>query len=260
MRRFFLLAFLLETLFFSASLQARQPVVIFGEDNYLPYSYINAEGEPSGVYVDLLRSVFDRMQNYEVQIELVPWERALAALEAGDVFAIFPPYRQSFDIRPFIGHYSPPLYEEEVIVFCRPSVFEQPPTQWPEDFYGLTIGTIAGYRSVGGAFWFAVAQQQIYLSEGETGWHKLMMLMDGRIDCYLNDRLSTLQYAEPMQDLWQGEAAQEMMVIARQYGHLAFGLENEARFPFYWDFIAIFEQILNEQLQRTETLTEEVPR
>ena len=246
MCRFFLSALLLLSgLLGLGTAQARQPVVIFGDADYPPYSYLNAAGEPSGIYVELLRPIFDQMTDYAIEIQLVPWERALAALEAGEVLAIFPPYFYPASVRPYIGHYSVPIYEEEVVLFCRRNLFTSHPRRWPDDFFGRVIGINQGFAFGGEAFWLAVQRGEVQLSEAETNWQNLMMLMDQRIDCYMNDRLSIEHQLAHMvnEGEWQGGLPQEVRVIEQHTGHLAFTLAHWPAYPYYHDFIALFDAL-----------------
>lgn len=238
-------ALLLYLIMSVSPVHASTSVLVFGDDAYPPYSYLNDEGVPSGIYVDLLQHVFAKMDDYEVAIELVPWERALTALSAGEVFAVFPPYFYPDNVRPYIGAYSVPLYEESVAVFCRNDVLNVRRSRWPEDFYGLSIGMNQGFAFGGDAFWLAVEQGDVLLSEAQSNWHNLLMLMDDRIDCYVNDRLSILRQLQKMHDGgdWRGELPEEVLIIERHTGHLAYSLADVARYPFYDHFMAVFDQL-----------------
>lgn len=47
--------------------------IIIGSDNYPPYNYLNTDGEPTGIDVDLAKEAFGRM-GYEVEFKAINWE------------------------------------------------------------------------------------------------------------------------------------------------------------------------------------------
>lgn len=237
----------------SAGPATKIELLVLGDDNYPPYSYLNKDGEPSGVYVEILQAVFSQMEAYDVEIQMVPWQRALAALEAGNVFAIFPPYYYD-DRRFFIGRYSVPLYEEKVVVFCSPEVLEAKPRIWPDDFFGLVIGVNQGFALGGTAFWSAVEKQKIDLSQAQGNRQNLLMLMDGRIDCYLNDRLSITHILDQLLAAgeWSGPLPQETLVVKRYQGHLAYVAPHEDNAAFYLDFTEEFDRLFKKLFKDNE--------
>lgn len=238
------LAFML--LCFCSITFAKQHVVIFGDDHYAPYSYLKADGQPGGIYPKLLQAIFQLMPDFEVQIELVPWERALRALEKGEIFAVFPPYLYSSNVRPFIGHFSSPLLTEYIALFCREEVMTTNRVKWPVDFYGLTIGLTQGYAMGGEAFHSAVSSRKIWLTETQSNWHSLMMLSDDRIDCLIQERLSTLDELQKMkaQGAWHGKPIIKVKLLDKHSAHLAFTARHWPGYPYYDLFIHQFEQAL----------------
>ena len=65
-------------------------VVAGGDHDYSPYEYLNAEGEPEGFHVDLLRAIGEAT-GLEVTFQLGPWEQCRRALTEGriDVLPMF---------------------------------------------------------------------------------------------------------------------------------------------------------------------------
>jgi len=78
-------------------------VEIYADDSYPPYSY-NEGGELKGIYTEILKKAFSRMEGYKVKINAVPWKRALSYIERGKGFAIYPPYHRVED-RPYMHTY-----------------------------------------------------------------------------------------------------------------------------------------------------------
>ena len=66
---------------FSPSL-SKQEVLVYGDINYPPYSFED-EGQPKGIYVDILRSAFAKMRDYDVTIKMIPWKRGLEYIKKG---------------------------------------------------------------------------------------------------------------------------------------------------------------------------------
>ncbi|WP_053005931.1 type 2 periplasmic-binding domain-containing protein [Kiloniella spongiae] len=57
---------------FSSS--AAQKVVIFGDDGYAPFSYLE-DNQPKGIYVNILNHVFTKLDGYDVTFQMLPWKR-----------------------------------------------------------------------------------------------------------------------------------------------------------------------------------------
>lgn len=49
------------------------PVIVVGSDNYPPFNYLNADGDPTGIDVELAKEAFYRM-GYEAEFKLINWE------------------------------------------------------------------------------------------------------------------------------------------------------------------------------------------
>lgn len=65
-----------------------QPVLVVGDDvNYPPYSFLDANGNPTGFNVELARAVGEAM-GYQVEIRLDEWSRTRQALENGEIDVI----------------------------------------------------------------------------------------------------------------------------------------------------------------------------
>ena len=82
---------LLALLLVNSSVLGKQPVLIYGDINYPPYSFYK-EGRPEGIYVNTLRSAFARMPDYDVEIKMIPWKRGLEYVKKSEAVAMVPPY------------------------------------------------------------------------------------------------------------------------------------------------------------------------
>lgn len=75
----------LHTKWFSApgALSSRR-IRIGGDQNYPPYEFINANGEPDGFNIDILRAIGEQL-DINIDIQLGPWSEMVAALEDGRI-------------------------------------------------------------------------------------------------------------------------------------------------------------------------------
>jgi len=62
-----------------------KPTIVIGDDiNYPPYSYLDADGNPTGFNIELAKAVGTTM-GYNVEIRLDEWDEIRKALEAGEI-------------------------------------------------------------------------------------------------------------------------------------------------------------------------------
>jgi polar amino acid transport system substrate-binding protein len=174
----------------------------------------------------------------------------MALLRTGTGFALYPPYMNTKD-EPWTWPYSLPLYEEKVVAVCRKDVLDaKPRKRWPEDFYGLTIGNNAGFIVGGEAFDKAARAGLLQVEEGKDSETNIIKLGLGRIDCYINDRVSiqwTLnqlkaegRYKEDGKHAELVEAAQ----IAVKQGFLGYTSRDNGRFTYKADFVRQFDNAI----------------
>lgn len=63
------------------------PVIKIGSDNYPPYNFLNEDGMPTGIDVDLATEAFGRM-GYKIEIVPISWEQKKKMLENGEIDCI----------------------------------------------------------------------------------------------------------------------------------------------------------------------------
>lgn len=163
-------------------------ITIIGDQSYAPYSYMD-NGVAKGLYVDILEKAFAKINNYQVELQMVPWKRGLAMIKEGTKFAIFPPYFWP-DKRQFISRYSKAIYQEKVVAICNRFTVPAKQRQWPRDYLGMKIGTNRGFLSPGPEFFKLVEREKINLIYTKNSNTALRMLMLKRIDCYVNSKLA----------------------------------------------------------------------
>ena len=218
------------------------PLLIYGDDDYPPYSYVD-NGQLKGIYTEIVREAVQSMPQYAVQLRPIPWKRGVLMLQTGEAFALYPPYSWRSE-RPYV-RYSVPLLMEQLVVLCNQDVLvKRTLRQWPADYGGLHIGVNAGFLLGDAKQTAAVQAADIVFDTAKGTRTNLLKLMRGRIDCYVSDRLSAqweLQRIRregppgtPMQ------AIQETAQLASQQGHLGFTERRPAAYPYRDDFIEQF--------------------
>ncbi|TQQ19576.1 amino acid ABC transporter substrate-binding protein [Vibrio cholerae] len=224
-----------------------QRVTIFADDAYPPYSYVE-NGRAVGIYPEILRAADVLMTEFEVELQPIPWRRGLKLLEAGRIFALLPPYYYP-QRRPYIHPYSDPILDEEVVVFCQNAwLSKRKSTEWPRDFYGLTIGMNDGFSLGGQAFWMAVEEKRIEVKYANGNRVNLLKLRGDRIDCYVNDRISILWELTRLKREGIVDTVNFSMAakISLEQGYIGFTNQNLEQYPYQSQFVAAFNSALAE--------------
>jgi len=183
-----LLAVLVAGLSFLQTPSRADEIVLLQDNAYPPYMSVR-QGRPDGLYAAIIREAKRRVGNKNLVLQAVPWTRATVLVESGKTQGLVGSYYKPQD-RPWIRHWSEPLYQEEVSVFCRKGVAD-PDWIYPDDYKGLLFGNVAGYKAPGPRFFEMVAKGTIKLEEAQTTEQNLSKLVLGRIDCYVIERLAT---------------------------------------------------------------------
>jgi len=174
------------------SCHAAQVVVLYGDSDYPPYSYVE-NGKFTGIYVDMLKLAATSLApQFDVQLRPLPWKRGLAEMENGRAFGLFPPGLKKE--RTYITSYSLPLYRETVVLFCNDKVMKTRRSKFPHDFVGLTVGVNAGFLL--SARLIDASKLGLLRLAPATGTANLEKLALGRIDCYASDRGAALYSAK----------------------------------------------------------------
>lgn len=64
------------------------PVIKVGSDNYPPYNYLDEDGNPTGIDIDLAREAFSRL-GYQAEFVNIDWDQKKGLVEAGDIDCIW---------------------------------------------------------------------------------------------------------------------------------------------------------------------------
>jgi len=205
-------------------------VTVYGDESYPPYSF-KEKGKMTGIYTVILEKIFSKMPDYTVTIKSLPWKRGLKQIESGDIFALYPPYERRKE-RPYM-EYDMPILDEELVVFCQNKVLTSPRPNWPDDYFGLTIGNNAGFAAGGEAFWAAVKAGKIKVQETKGTPANLKKLIGGRVDCYMNDGLSIQWELKQLQakGAYDGSSLSKGTTISAEQGYLGFATDG-SKFPY----------------------------
>ena len=68
--------------------KSAKPTIIVGSDNYPPYNYEDANGQPTGIDVDLAVEAFERM-GYQAVFSVIDWEAKKELVESGEIDCIW---------------------------------------------------------------------------------------------------------------------------------------------------------------------------
>ena len=67
--------------------ETEKPVITLGSDSYPPYNYLNEDGVPTGIDVELATEAFKRM-GYQVDVVQINWEKKKELVERGEIDCI----------------------------------------------------------------------------------------------------------------------------------------------------------------------------
>lgn len=201
-----------------------ETVLIVGDDNYPPYCFLN-NGKNDGMYVTILERIFSELPEYTLDLQLYPWRRGLDMVRSGEAAGIIPPYYGPNE-RPYIAPYSDPILKETTVVYCRDTAATSDANNFPAGYHGLTFGLNLGFAVVARPFQSAVDRGDILLEEVQGTRLNVMKLLLGRIDCYINDRLSILWTLEKLKTEPQYgplvDRVAETTPVSKHYGYLGF--------------------------------------
>lgn len=228
-------------------------VTLHGDADYFPYSYVKGN-VLRGLYPEIIRKVDERLPDYEIVLEPIPWRRGLVMLEEGEAFGLFPPYRFEAE-RPYIKPYSAPLGSENLVIVCRedrlPSDFKG---RWPEDYKGMTVSVNLGFAVQSKPFWASIHNGSVKRAEFPSNSENLIQLAAfGSVDCYANDRNAiSASYARLVKRFGDGTAERDLApirettVLSPQTAHIGYAARYAEHFAYGADFIKLFDEALRE--------------
>lgn len=225
-----------------------QKVIILADDSYPPYSYLE-EGELKGIYIDVVRESAKLIRSkYNVELVAIPWVRGLQMIKEGKAFALLPPY-QHIKKRSYIWPYSISLMAESVVAFCSKDVdlteYIQQPIQ--QNLPPLNIGVNTGYLVLDETLQKAKAANKVVIRESKSTEANIMKLYARRIDCYVNDKLSTLWKLSQMSKKGKVnfDQIQESLLVMLQTAHIGYTNNKNHEYSFKKDFVNTMDKALS---------------
>jgi len=189
---------------------------IVGDDAYAPYSY--KEGSQfKGIYTDIIQQALERMKEKH-SVKGMPWKRGLSSLQSKKVDALYPPYYRP-EQRPYMA-YSIDILDETPAIFCHKDNAGGL-SKFPDDYKGKVIGRNAGF--VTPVIDEAAKNGIIKIQEVKGMSTNLQKLVNKRVDCYVNDRLSVLFELKKMKakGKYDGSSVVETSALPAEQGFLA---------------------------------------
>ena len=103
----------------TSSADASLPKIVIGSDNYPPYNYEDANGNPTGIDVDLATEAFKRM-GYQAEFKIIDWEAKKQLVESGKIDCIWGSF--SIDGRENDYQWTEPyMYSRQVVAVRKDS-------------------------------------------------------------------------------------------------------------------------------------------
>lgn len=237
-------------LLFSISASAKQQeVLIVADDSYPPYSYVE-NNEIKGIYIDLINLAAQRLaKDYKIKFVAMPWKRALQEVKLGNAFAVIPPYIHSHK-RDYIWPYSAALAYERVVAHCHDSIDLREHLMMQDDKsnkQSINVGINAGYMILNERLSQAKAQGLIKVWENRSTKANVLKLINRRIDCYLNDPLSTkwvLKEITADNESLNFKEIHQTIEVMVQTAHIGYSSDENNRFKFKEDFVKRFDKAL----------------
>jgi len=172
----------------ATSMFAAQVVELACDKGYAPYSYKDGK-VTKGVYVDVIKAVFDKIPEYDVKFKPMAWKKAIKQVQKGKVIGFFPPYFSKE--REAWTKFSEPILGETTVIYAKEKLISKK-LKFPEDYVGLTVCINRGFTLSGlGGDKFAkmIDGGSIDIKWGNDNKMCLNQLKKNKADFYINDRL-----------------------------------------------------------------------
>lgn len=232
-----------------------QEVTILADDSYPPYSFVE-NNQLKGIYIDIIKASAKIIElHYKVKVTAIPWKRGLLELKQGTAFALLPPYKH-IEKRSYIWPYSVPILKEHVVVFCQKNVdlLEYLKPETITNNAPLDMGMNAGYLILNKKLEQAKKKKNIVFSENKSTYSNIMKLYHKRLDCYLNDKLSTLwEFSKLKKEKnINFNSIKEVLLVMTQTAHIGYTNNPTHTFLFKDDFILRMDQALSSVISSHE--------
>jgi len=233
-------------------------VTIYVDDAYKPFSFRGKDGKAEGIYINVLKTAFSRMKDFNVSIKPIPWKRGKHLMETGEGFGLAPAFYHGHDWE-YLYPYSLAFYTETITAVCTDKVLETHRLNWPQDYIDLRIGNVAGYDGWGGTeFRKLVKQGKIKYEEAKGSAENILKLGANRVHCIMMED-TAFDYAYGKLKL-SGQYSQRMARIKKGaiigVDPVYIGYSKTARkagkYPFQFDFMQAFDNEIYKMIKSDE--------
>lgn len=215
------------TFLLAFSMSSSWAISIVGDDAYPPYSF-KEKGKITGIYTDIIQQALATMKDSS-NVTAMPWKRGLSGLKTKSIDALFPPYFRPKQ-RPYMD-YSTDILNETLVIVCNAKVSGRLKS-FPGDYKGISLGKNAGFAP-GAAIDDAVKKKVLKIHEAKGMTANLKKLINNRVNCYVNDRLSILYELKKMaaRGEYDGSSIVETHILGVEKGYVAInkGASAEAK-------------------------------
>lgn len=236
MKKIILLLFTLSSFLFAVEV-----VELAGDKSYPPYTY-SENGIAKGIYVDIIKSAFSKLDGYDVKFKMMAYKKAISMTKKGKIIGFFPPYYSGR--RATWTKFSEPILKETTIVFARDETLKGK-NSFPKDFYGMTVCLNRGFGQevmAGEKFTKAVKSKQIKLIEANNNKDCLNRIKRKKADFYINDQLI---------DISGFDMIKKGMDVKSNAGHIGFTLKTKS-YPFIQDLQKKFNKVIKQMKKSGE--------
>jgi polar amino acid transport system substrate-binding protein len=146
--------------------------------------------------------------------------------------------------------------KENIVAFCQKEIHLQARIT-PKTIQSgppIVIGINAGYLILNQKLEQAKKIKSIIISENKSTSANIMKLYHKRLDCYLNDKLSTLWELSIIQKdkKVNFNNIREVLLVMTETAHIGYTNNSEHAFAFKDDFILRMDQALSSVISSTE--------
>ncbi len=216
------------------SLWGSQTVELVCDKGYPPYSYKDGK-KAKGVYVDVIKTAFNKLPQYDVKFKAIAWKKAISYVQSGKAIGFFPPYFNKD--REAWTKFSTPILTETSVVFAKEKILKGK-KKFPEDFLGLTVCMNRGFSisSVAGTKLAKMVDSgSINIKRGNTNQICLNQLKTNKADFYVNDQLI---------DTKNFPSIKRGLKVKQNNGYIGFTLKDD--FPYKNDLISKLNKVINQ--------------
>ena len=226
--------------FLVTQLFAVQIVELLGDKSYPPYSYLE-DGIAKGIYVDIIQTAIKKIPEYNVKFRMISWNRSIALIKKGKALGFFPPYYSKE--RTEWTKFSESILAERSYVYALSKTLKGK-SQFPEDFFGLTVCLNKGFTLMTGGIKMknAIQNSDLKLIYGKNNKACLGRVFRGVADLYVNDQLINIS---------EFPKIKRGLIAAENLGHIGFTL-NKKNYPYIDNFEKKFNTVIKEMKQSGE--------